>query len=130
MDKKTRRYIEENQLTSFMNKTKWRELAEGLISNQEFEPEVSLKILGEYEPSEYSLLDWEWVRFGVSSCIEWIDIDPAKKEYRGKLVADKETDYSDFIESILKSRNISYSVKDKIYRVWGYANAENQPTSV
>jgi len=45
MNSENLKYIQENSLVSFMNKTKWRELAIGLTSNVSFEPKVSVKIL-------------------------------------------------------------------------------------
>jgi hypothetical protein len=124
------KYVEDNSLTSFMNKTKWRELAAGLTSSEEFEPQVSIKILRDESPSGFSLLDWEWVKFGDSSCIEWIEIDPVKKESLGRLVSDRETDYSEFVLSVLNRNNIPYSKLNGNYKVWGFANAENQPENV
>jgi len=106
-----------------MNKTKWRELAISLTSNAKFEPKVSIKILGELSPSGFSHLDWEWVKHGSSSCIEWIMIDPIKREYLGKLVSDRETDFSEFVEQSLRGSNIPYTVDSGFYKVWGYASA-------
>lgn len=123
MNESTLKYINENNLVSFMNKTKWRELAISLASNSNFEPKVSIKILGEPLASGFSHLDWEWVKYGESSCIEWIEIDPIKREYLGRLVSDRETDYSKFIEQTLGAFNIPYTLESSLYKVWGYANA-------
>ncbi|MBL4773443.1 MAG: hypothetical protein JKX98_07530 [Alcanivoracaceae bacterium] len=48
MNKQNLKFINDNQLASFMNKTRWRELAEKFTSNDDFEPKVRLKkvILG------------------------------------------------------------------------------------
>lgn len=125
MDEQNLKFITDNQLASFMNKTKWWELAEAFTSNEEFEPQVRLKYLRDTEAMPgFSLLDWEWVRSGKSSCIEWMDIDPIKRVRQGQLVKDKECDFSDFVESTLKELNISYSIEDDKYRVWGYAKTQ------
>ena len=130
MNKENLQYIEEHSLTSFMNKTKWRELAHGLTSNEEFEPEVSIKILREAKASGFSLLDWEWVIHGDSSCIEWIEIDPIKREKLGQLISDRETNYQDYILSIINKYDIPFSKIGDNYRVWGYASAKDQPQNV
>ncbi|ABD79692.1 DUF6678 family protein [Saccharophagus degradans] len=130
MNEETLQYLEANSLTSFMNKTKWNELANGLTSNEQFEPVVSIKILREKEASGFSLLDWEWVKHGNSSCIEWIEIDPIKRESIGRLVKPRETDYSEFVLSVLLKFNIPYSVNGNNYLVRGYASANNQPKNV
>lgn len=130
MNSENLKYIQENSLASFMNKTKWRELAIGLTSNVSFEPKVSVKILRERNASGFSLLDWEWVKYGNSSCIEWIEIDPVKSERIGRLVPDKKTDYSEFVVSVLLKNNIPYSINGSNYKVWGYANTSKQPEFV
>lgn len=114
-----------------MNKTKWRELAVAMNSNEEFEPQVRLKYLRDKEPMPgFSLLDWEWVIKGESSCIEWMIIDPIKRERRGKLVSDLETGFREFVEYQLKKYNIPYSIEDEKFKVWGYIWPNEQPNFV
>ncbi len=97
-------------------------MANELTSNKELEPKVRLKYLGDCNPMPgFSYLDWEWVKHGESSCIEWMDIDPLKKERLGKLIPDKEADISGFIETSLKNAKVKYSLEENKYRVWGYA---------
>ena len=125
MNEQNLKFIADNQLASFMNKTRWRELADAFTSNKEFEPEVRLKYLRDEEAMPgFSLLDWEWVRSGESSCIEWMDIDPIKRVRQGQLVQDKEYDFSPFVESTFKELNIGYSIEEGKYRVWGYAKTQ------
>jgi hypothetical protein len=112
MNEQNLKFIADNQLASFMNKTKWCELANAFTSNEKFEPEVRLKYLRDKDAMPgFSLLDWEWVRSGESSCIEWMDIDPIKRVRQGRLIKDKEYDFSSFVESTLKELNIGYSIE-------------------
>ena len=124
MNKQNLKFINDNQLASFMNKTRWRELAVEFTSNDDFEPKVRLKYLRQENMTGFTLLDWEWVRSGESSCIEWMDIDPIKRVRQGQLVKDKEYDFRIFVESILKELHIKYTIEDEIYRVWGYAKSQ------
>lgn len=124
MNDKNIKFINDNQLASFMNKTRWRELANKFTSNDDFEPQVRLKYLRQESMTGFSLDDWEWVQHGESSCIEWMDIDPIKRVRIGQLVKDKEYDFSSFVKSTLKELNIRYTIEDKIYRVWGYAKSQ------
>ena len=125
MDAKILTYISDNQLASFMNKTKWRELAEAFTSHEEFEPKVRLKYRADGNlESGFALQDWEWIKFGGSSCIEWMDRDPIKRVRQGQLIKDKDYDFCDFVESTLESLNISYSKEGDKYKVWGYAKTQ------
>jgi len=120
---------EESQFTSVMNNTKWRELAAAFTSSGQFKPCVRVRELDGFE-SGFTQYDWECMRLGSSSHIEWMDIDPIKKERQGALVADKETDFSEFVVEQLRAYSIPYSIEEGYYRVWGYINAENQPEFV
>lgn len=131
MEEKYLKFINENQLVSVMNKTKWSELADAMTSGIDFEPIVRLKYLLDADAMPgFSLLDWEWVRDGNTRCIEWMDIDPIKREHTGQLIPDKETDFSAFVIEKLKENNIPYSIENCIYRVWGYTYPGKQPNFV
>ena len=118
MNKENIQYINENQLSSVMNKTKWKELANSMTSNNNFEPQVLLKYLLDKNPMPgFSFLDWEWVKNDDVSSIEWMEIDPIKKEHRGSLVDDKKTNYSSFVEQELKKHNIPFSVENGNFKV-------------
>ena len=122
MNEKNLKFIFEEGLASYMSQTRWCALANELTSNRELEPKVRVKYLRDKDPMPgFSYLDWEWVKFGESSCIEWMDIDPIRKERLGKLIPDKETDISNFIEKSLKNAKVKYSLEQNKYRVWGYA---------
>ena len=131
MNKDILNIINEKQLSSIMSNTKWRRLATVLTSNDEFEPKVWLKYLQDKHPNKgYSLLDWEWVKHGESSCIEWMVIDPVKSQHRGQLVKPTLTDYSEYIESCLQKCSIPYSMEEQHYKVWGYIHPGTSPNFV
>lgn len=118
-------------LSSVMNKTKWRELAIALDSNREFTPVIRAKYIFDALPMPgFSFFDWELLIQGESENIEWIEIDPIKREYMGQLVPDKETDFSKFIKNTLSQFNIPYSLENSFYKVWGYVNPDNQPNFI
>lgn len=131
MDREILQYIKANQLSSVMNKTKWKELANSMTSNNNFEPQVWLKYLLDKEPMPgFTFLDWEWVKNDDISNIEWMEIDPVKKEHQGSLINDKETNYSAFIEHELKRHNIPFSVENGNFKIWGYTWPNEQPNFV
>ncbi len=125
MKDKDSQFAQENGSVSFMNNTRWRSLAEILSSQKEFEPMVRLKYLRDTEPMPgFSFLDWEWIKHGNPACIEWMDIDPIKRERQGKLIPDKETDLRKYIKASLNKAKIKYSIEDRKFRVWGYAKIQ------
>lgn len=114
-----------------MNKTKWKELANSMTSNNEFEPRAWLKYLLDKEPMlGFTLLDWELVKNDNGSSIEWMEIDPIKKEHQGSLVDDKKTNYSSFIEQELRKHSIPFSIENGNFKVWGYTWPDEQPNFV
>ena len=93
-----------------------------MTSNQEFYPKVRIKILQDELPTGFSHLDWEWVKFGNSRVIEWMEIDSVKREHVGRLVDGKEKDYSEWIRRRLNTNSIPFDESDGIFRVLGYLN--------
>lgn len=112
MNEHNLKFINDNQLASFMNKARWRELADRFTSNDGFEPKFRFKYLRQENMTGFTLLDWEWVRSGESSCIEWMDIDPIKRVRQEQLVKDKEYDFCIFVESTLKELHIRYIIEE------------------
>ena len=121
--------INEHNLISVMNNTKWKKLAIAIESDAQKEPCVSVKFLYEQEPTGYSLMDWD---LGVHNCtlFEWVDIDPIKRIRIGGLVPDKEIDLTSSVLEMLNSNNIPYSIESGMYRVWGYYASGNMPAFV
>jgi hypothetical protein len=112
--------IHANQLSSVMNKTKWKEVASEMTSNTKFNPTVSIKYLDEEVLSGFTHLDWEWVKFGDARVIEWMDISSIKHDYVGRLVDDRETDFAPWLRQALQKHSIPFSEDNGIFRIYGY----------
>lgn len=121
MEKTTLKYIADNQLSSFMNNTKWKELVRMLKSNPDYDPEVKIKYLFENEPSMgFSTICWKEVERDGFELIQWIKINPTKEVFIGRLVSPDQTDYSDLIEKGLTRINIPYEFDEGIFTIYGY----------
>lgn len=120
-DNRINAYIRADRLASAMNKTKWQELAAAMTSNPDFEPQVRVKhLFDEEEPAGFTFLDWEWVRYGETKWIEWMELDPIRKDYVGRLVDDKQTDFTDWLRAALQSQSIPFEEIERIFRIRGY----------
>jgi hypothetical protein len=108
------------QLVSVMNKTKWKEVANALTSNEAFVPDVRVKSAYNEQPSGFCGYDWELIRHGESRDIEWMDIDPMKREYVGRLVERQKTDYSDWVREALSGHSIPFVEANGLFRITGY----------
>jgi len=112
--------IFDQQLISVMNRTKWRELAKALTSNKELTPDVKLGYLDGYESTSFCSLDWEWVKFGESRVIKWLEISPVRRDYIGRLVKEQETDFSDWVRSSLAEYTIPFTESGGTFRIDAY----------
>lgn len=121
--------IDDRNLVSAMNNTKWKRLAQAITTDREFEPFASVKDLDEAESDGFSLLDWKFSEFNPA-LIEWVDIDPIKRKRVGGLIPDIETDVSSYVLAALKTSNVPYSIEDGMYRVWGYYDPASAPSFV
>ena len=127
MDAAILKLINDKSLASVMSNTKWKRLAESIAS---LNPEVRVKYLNDEKPSGFSHLDWEWVKFGETAFIEWIEIDPIRRIFQGKLIANKEIDLSSDLEIIFRTANTPFSREGHLFKVWGYITPSNQPNFV
>ena len=120
MNKETLKYINDQQLTSVMNKTKWNKLADALNSSNDFVPSVRYKLIRQAEQnSEFSKVWWDELLRDAEK-IEWLEIESFNREQVGKLVSDRKIDFSGFISKQLKDNAIPYTLEDSMYKVWGY----------
>jgi len=98
-----------------MINTKWRELVNVINSNDDFVPLVNIKLIREDSNNgKFSLVWWDEVESDGFRLIEWLDINPIKEEFVGRIVKPKLTDYSKFIENGLKKHTIPYEIDDEI----------------
>ncbi|WP_444927201.1 DUF6678 family protein [Microbulbifer sp. TRSA002] len=119
MNENLLKIINERQLVSAMNKTKWRELCGDFEELHSLNICIRYKLITSDEIFGFSPVWWDQL-FEDTSAIEWLDFNPIVSEYRGRLVSDKETNRSAEILSVLKSRGIRYSNQESYFRVWGY----------
>ena len=103
-----------------MNKTKWRELAELMTSNNDFNPVVKIKYLLDEELGGFTHLDWNWVKSGDSREIKSIEIDSIRRDYIGKFVKAKEVDFTEWVRASLLSKTIPFEETDGIFTIRGY----------
>ncbi|RFP66168.1 hypothetical protein D0N36_05475 [Hymenobacter lapidiphilus] len=113
-------HIQHNQLASAMNKTKWRKLAIAMTSNPDFEPQTRIKHLLDRVAMGFSAMHWDWMEAGDVGWVEWLELDPIHQEYVGQLVADKQTDYTDWLRATLRREAIPFEEVDGIFRIQGY----------
>jgi len=121
--------IDQRQLVSVMNKTKWKELCSSFSDKCKISPVVRYKLIYEDNILGFSKVWWNEL-FDDSAAIEWLDFDPIEHEFRGHLLSDKDTDIRSEILDVFRKFNISYSIEGKYYRVWGYINSKDNPKFV
>ena len=126
-DDKFIRIAFDRQLASVMNRTKWRELVDILDSNPDFAPETRLKYIDDEAAGGFCHLDSYLVKFGgFTRAIEWLEINPIRRERIGRLVAPKETDFSDWIREALNFHAIPFIETDGLFRINGYLQLATQ----
>jgi len=108
------------QLVSVMNQTKWWELAEVITSHRDFTPTVRLGYVDGYAPTGFSRLDWEWVKLGDTRIIKWVEIDPVRYDWVGRLVTEQQTDFSDWVRESLLKHSIPFVQADGLFRIDAY----------
>lgn len=121
--------IEERQLTSVMNETRWKRLNRALSEALCYAPPYQIKYLGEdtlfpsESLSEYELLwgEWEdiWMESSLQS-IEWIRLRPKVLIYKGAIVDPDVCDMTDEIIFILTKERIPFIQDNKTIQIFGY----------
>ena len=119
--------VEKRGLTSYMNKTKWKELLKDIADNVR-KINISYKIFfEEREPEDYwEFSGDEYIEYINTIEIEWMKINPVYIEYGAsyKLLGDEIITHSveEDLVTILKKHNIPYEYleDEKVYMVYGY----------
>ncbi|TCI27730.1 hypothetical protein EVJ32_00565 [Exiguobacterium sp. SH5S4] len=119
--------IEERQLTSVMNETRWKRLGQTVSATLPYLPPYQIKYLGEdtlfpsEELSQFINLDWDdiWVESSLRS-IEWIRLRSKMLLYKGVIVDPDVCDMTDELIDILKKERIPFIQKGDIIQVFGY----------
>lgn len=118
--------IQQRQLTSYMNKTKWREL----INDIKAIPYLSIKyktLFDEFEPELYwTVIGDEYLCHMNTAVIEWFKIEDEIKKYsrRGLLLEPEVTEekVKDKIQSFFEKYSIyfEYERNSGVFTVFGY----------
>ncbi|GHT78544.1 hypothetical protein FACS189464_2170 [Bacteroidia bacterium] len=128
--KEVAKIIQQRQLSSVMNDTKWIEL-QCAIDTLPFPPAYIQKCLTDkddfsvwtFDKEPHYLGDWSsfWDE-GISLFfnIEWIKVRPRLAKYRGRLVTDEILDETEEFEAILTKYNIPYEEDKGTFIIYGY----------
>lgn len=130
MNNQTLKYINEHQLSSVMNNTKWRKLDSAVNESDDFVPHIRYKLIHEDEPNSGFTPVWWNELLEISEVIEWLEIQPFQIEHFGGLVSDKQTDFTSLLSGQLKKQSIPFSIENGMYRIWGYLRVGESPKFV
>ena len=123
--------INDRQLVSYMNKTKWCEFVHAMDEEMSIAPPFDLKNLSEDDHFELyeRFYDRECYNNYDFKSIEWVKVKPKFHEsiYRGMLIPDEKIYYDvteEFIRLMKKySIPFEYNETDEIYIIYGYKKA-------
>lgn len=131
---KAKKYIEKEQLISFMNNTKWEEFRKAMLEEMPFPPPYILKTIYENEDDSkyyahfstdvnylgaYDEESFAWLQYYL---IEWIKVRPRYYELQGGRLASKKIMHDaekEFVE-ILNKYYINYEKSNDLYVIYGY----------
>lgn len=134
LKERVRKIVQQRNLCSYMNNTKWNELRTAMMTVMPFPPPYLLKFVFEDEDvgnkrfytDVYQLGDWydvfaiDGAYFNSSFAVEWIKTRPGYLKHRGKLIEPEIIAAEDIFIDILKKHSISYEEKDGVYCIYGY----------
>lgn len=126
MDKNLLKIINERQLVSVMNSSKWRKFIEAITSISDFEPLVRYRLITNAVIDGFSLVWWDEI-LEISSTIQWLEVDPKRYEKGGRLLPDTETDFSREIQETLNCTSVPYTIEKGLFRIWGYIEQSEHP---
>ncbi len=128
---KIRKIVQQRNLCSYMNDTKWRELQHAMVHEMPFPPPYEIKYLFENETKENQfyqdvpfLGEWENCEDGfdldAAFAIEWVKVRPQYLERQGKLIKPKVIKADSQFVEILKKYSIPYEIENGTYCIYGY----------
>lgn len=129
MNENLLKLINEKQMTSILNKTKWKEICDYFSNENTFSPLVRGKLLTNGEMSGFAEVWWTEV-FGCCELIEWMEFSKYKYEHRGNLLPKKEMDVTVEVKEALDDIGVAYTDEERVFKVWGYINNESRPSHV
>lgn len=137
LKEEVRRIIQQRNLCSYMNDTKWNKLRTAMINDMPFPPPYIIKFLFEETDDEtvgnasfcredvYYQGNWH-SGFAVENyfngafAIEWIKVRPRYLKHRGKLVEPEIINAEEEFLKILKRYSIYYEENNGVYCIYGY----------
>ena len=90
-------------------------------------PYVRYKLIYDENPNAGFTAVWWHELLEIAETIEWLEVDPFKREWLGRLVADRVTDFSDVVSAQLVQYSIPYSIENGMFRIWGYLRRDESP---
>lgn len=125
--------VQQRNLCSYMNDTKWNELRWAMLNDMPFPPPYIMKTLFEtecYEEKNFqedTYFNGDWYdgfayseSFKGNFSIEWIKVRPRMLKHRGRLIAPEVIDESAEFEDVLRKYNIPYEKQNDVYCIYGY----------
>lgn len=134
LKERVRKIVQQRNLCSYMNDTKWRELRNAMMNEMPFPPPYIIKFLFEdkAEGEEYFsqdvnyFCDWyycfalEGHYFNGAFAVEWIKVRPRYLKYRGQLIKPEIIEAEDKFVEILRKYSIPYEESNGVYCIYGY----------
>ncbi|MBD3922935.1 hypothetical protein H8B09_29780 [Paenibacillus sp. PR3] len=118
--------VKERQLTSIMNKTKWKELQTAVLKILPFPPPFQAKyvLVESTSPNEFEEDVWyvgDWVE-GLMPFydVEWIRVRPRRIVNIGRLISPEVIDITEEFIGILKEYSIPYHCSSDSIYIYGY----------
>ena len=125
MNKKLTKYIYENGYSSLLNNTKWKEIVAVLENIENYNPRVYIKYILETEIDNKSKISYHPVWWSEVECegfeyIEYLEINPIKETYIGRLIEKRKEDFTRIIQRGLDKYTIPYENDSGIIKIYGY----------
>lgn len=134
LKERVRKIVQQRNLCSCMNDTKWNELRTAMIRDMPFPPPYILKFLFEDEAVDEKYFhsdvnywgDWDYGfaieghYFNGAFAVEWIKVRPRYLKHRGRIIEPEVIDATDKFVEILRQYSIPYEESDGVYCIYGY----------
>ena len=129
LKEKVKKIVQQRNLCSYMNDTKWSELRHAMLYEMPFPPPYILKFLFEEEAvgEKYFHQDvnylggWEdGFLMHNAFAVEWIKIRPRYLKFRGQLLEPEVIQAESELIKILKKYSIPYEENEGVYCIYGY----------
>lgn len=133
MKEKVRKIVQQRNLCSYMNATKWNELRSAMLNEMPFQPPFIIKYLdtecveeADFQSDVYYLGDWyyafaiEGAYFDASFAVEWVKVRPRYLRRCGALIEPEMISAEDIFVALLKKYSIPFEENDGVYCIYGY----------